>query len=120
MKSEQGYRVLPFTANRRMAAASAAVCRERDTIHTITEVDITEPRRLIHEHRERTGERLSLTAYVVACLARTVTEFPEFNAIRIGGRLRLCSTTLRLEPSLSADWVAQPSPSRWASQLRTS
>jgi len=38
-----GYRATPFTANRRMVAATAAVNNERNTIHCITEVDITEP-----------------------------------------------------------------------------
>lgn len=70
-----------------MAAASAAVCRERDTIHLVTEVDVSVPRRLIREHADRTGERLSLTAYVVACLARTVRDNPEFNALVSRGRL---------------------------------
>jgi pyruvate/2-oxoglutarate dehydrogenase complex dihydrolipoamide acyltransferase (E2) component len=70
-----------------MAAASAAVCRERDTIHTVTEVDVSVPRRLIREHADRTGERPSLTAYVVACLARVIRDNPEFNALVTRGRL---------------------------------
>lgn len=81
MKRQRGYRVLPFSPNRRMVAASAAVCRERDTIHILTEVDVMEPRRLIREHREHTGERLSLTAYIVTCLARAIAEYPHFTAL---------------------------------------
>ena len=64
-----------------MVAASAAVGREANSIHLFTEADVTEPRRLIVEHPERTGERLSLTAYVVACLARTVAENRTFNSM---------------------------------------
>ncbi len=56
------YRAVPFSLNRRAAAASAAVGGEHDTIHGITEVDITEPRRLLKEHLQRSGEKLSLTA----------------------------------------------------------
>jgi pyruvate/2-oxoglutarate dehydrogenase complex dihydrolipoamide acyltransferase (E2) component len=73
--------------NRRLVAASVAVSREQDTIHLVTEVDITEARALIAVHRERTGERLSLTAHVVACLARTCAENPVFNSFRKGRRL---------------------------------
>lgn len=87
MRVSRGYRVEPFGANRRMVAAASAVNREQNTIHLVTEVDITEPRRLISEHHERTGERLSLTGYVVACLARTFDEFPRFNSFRKGRRL---------------------------------
>jgi pyruvate/2-oxoglutarate dehydrogenase complex dihydrolipoamide acyltransferase (E2) component len=87
MSEPKGYRVEPFGGNRQMVAASAAVGRENNTIHLMTEADITEPRRLIAEHRERTGERLSLTAYIVTCLARTLDEFPRFNSFRKGSRL---------------------------------
>lgn len=89
MKKKRNYRVVPFTMNRRMVAAVATVGRERNNIHTITEVDITEPRRLIREHRQRTGERLSLTAYVITCLARAVAEHPNLNAFRKGRKLIL-------------------------------
>ena len=77
---------MPFSANRQMAAASAAVGREHDTIHMLTEVDITEPRRLIREHRERTGEQLSLTAYIVTCLARAVAGQHEGDGRRVAGK----------------------------------
>ena len=50
--------------------------RARALHHLLTEVDISEPRRIMREHKERTGETLSLTAYVVACLARAAAETP--------------------------------------------
>lgn len=87
MNKKPGYRILPFTINRQMVAASTSVGRQQSNIHTITEVDISKPRRLIREIRERTGESPSLTAYVTACLARTVSEFPHFNSFRKGRTL---------------------------------
>lgn len=92
MSKTNGYRSEPFGFNRRMVAAASAVNREKNTIHLMTEVDISEPRRLIAEHRARTGERLSLTGYVVACLASTFDEFPQFNAFRKGRRLIVLDT----------------------------
>ena len=89
MKHNRDYHVMPVSVNRRMVAASATVGREHNTIHTFTEVDISAPRRRMREHHARTRESLSLTAYVVACLARTVAENPIFNALRKGGRLFL-------------------------------
>lgn len=68
-------------------AAALRVSSERHTMHAITEADITEPRRLMREHRERTGEGLSLTAYVVACLALAVAEHPRLNSMRKGRKL---------------------------------
>jgi pyruvate/2-oxoglutarate dehydrogenase complex dihydrolipoamide acyltransferase (E2) component len=72
-----------------MVAASASVGREQSNIHAILEVDISNPRRLMREIRERSGERPSLTAYVTACLARVVSEHPNFNAFRKGRNLIL-------------------------------
>ena len=51
MGEGKGYRVEAFGGNRQMVAAAAAVNTEKNTIHLITEADITEPRRLIAEHR---------------------------------------------------------------------
>ncbi|HRW10378.1 MAG TPA: 2-oxo acid dehydrogenase subunit E2 [Caldilineaceae bacterium] len=87
MGKSNGYRVEPFGSSRQMVAAASAVNHEQNTIHLMTEVDITEPRRLIADYRARTGERLSLTAYIVTCLARTLAEFPRFNSFRRGNRL---------------------------------
>ncbi|MDI6900902.1 MAG: 2-oxo acid dehydrogenase subunit E2 [Anaerosomatales bacterium] len=87
MGSGRGYRSEPFGGDRWMVAAASSVNREKNTIHLTTEADITEPRRMIAAHRARTGERLSLTGYVVACLAQTFEEFPRFNSYRVRGRL---------------------------------
>ncbi|NEQ48141.1 MAG: 2-oxo acid dehydrogenase subunit E2 [Leptolyngbya sp. SIOISBB] len=89
MKKSRGYRVAPFGRHRQLVAASVAVNRETNTIQLLTEVDISRPRHLIAEYRDRTGERLSLTAYVVACLARALDDFPQFNAFHQGRRLIL-------------------------------
>ncbi len=82
MSDPRGYRTEPFTVNRRMAAASASVGREHNTIHSLIEVDISEPRRKLAAYRQAHGESLSLTGYVVACFARTLTRHPGCNAIR--------------------------------------
>ncbi len=89
MNPPKGYRTVPFSAPRRMVAATVSVNRERNTIHLVSEVDVSEPRRLAREHRERTGETLSFTAYVVACLARAVAEHPRMNSMRKGRKLVL-------------------------------
>ena len=89
MENKQGYRTTPFTTNRRMVAASASIGREQNNIQALIEVDISEPRRLIREHKQRAGESLSLTAFVVASLAQAIAEYPHLNSIRKGGKLIL-------------------------------
>ena len=84
-----GYKSLPLSFNRRAVAASASVTKERNTIHCITEIDITEPRRLFRGHFEKTGEKLSMTAYIVTCLARVIKDHPGLNSFIKGNRLIL-------------------------------
>ena len=105
------YRAVPFTVNRRLMAASAAVGREKSTIHALSEVDVTEPRRLLREHTQRTGEQLSFTAFVVACLAQAISEHPSLNAFRNGRRLIVLEdVTIRVlvERELSGERVSEP------------
>lgn len=113
MKHGPGHKTMAFSANRRLVAASAAVGKESNTIHTLAEVDISEPRRLIREHRERTGESLSLTAYVVTCLARAVEDHRELNSFRRGRKLFLLddiTVNTLVERRLGGESVPEPYP----------
>ncbi|MBN2214199.1 MAG: 2-oxo acid dehydrogenase subunit E2 [Bacteroidales bacterium] len=77
---KKGYHSKTLSFNRLMVAASASVTKEKNTIHCISETDISIPRRLIKEHYEKTGEKISLTAYIVRCLARVIQDHPELNS----------------------------------------
>jgi pyruvate/2-oxoglutarate dehydrogenase complex dihydrolipoamide acyltransferase (E2) component len=46
----------------------------RHMMHGLLELDVTEARLAIREERRRTGEPLSFTAFLVACLARAIDE----------------------------------------------
>jgi pyruvate/2-oxoglutarate dehydrogenase complex dihydrolipoamide acyltransferase (E2) component len=106
-----GYRIEPFSANRRAVAANSAVAREKSTIHLVTEVDITAARQLMREHRSQTGEALSLTAYVVTCIARALADFPELNAFRSGRHLILLddvAVSVAFEREVDGESVPEP------------
>jgi pyruvate/2-oxoglutarate dehydrogenase complex dihydrolipoamide acyltransferase (E2) component len=106
-----GHKTIPFTMNRRIAAASAAVAGERNKIHGITEVDISEPRRVMREHRQRTGETLSLTAYVIACVARAVAENPMMNSFRRRRKLILLNdvtVSALIEREIHGEKIPEP------------
>jgi len=84
MPKNKGYKALPVTANRLMVKASATIGRRKNTIHAIVDVDISVPRNLMQNHFVLTGEKLSLTAYIVACLAKTIKENPYMNSFNKG------------------------------------
>lgn len=58
--------------------------RQRHVIHGLLELDVTRPRQIIRDHRAQTGEALSLTAYIAACLGRAVDQHKHVHAYRQG------------------------------------
>lgn len=81
------HRKTPVSVGRKAVNASSSVLKETNTIHFVSEVDVHEPRRLLKELSVKKGESLSFTAYIVACLARTMKDYPEFNAYIRGGKM---------------------------------
>jgi pyruvate/2-oxoglutarate dehydrogenase complex dihydrolipoamide acyltransferase (E2) component len=51
-----------------------ALAATKHCIHGLVEVDVTAPRRRLHEIKEREGEALSFTGFIVYCCARAVDE----------------------------------------------
>jgi pyruvate/2-oxoglutarate dehydrogenase complex dihydrolipoamide acyltransferase (E2) component len=86
-KSQPGYQAIPLSMNRRMMRATLDIARQQNNIQALIEVDISKPREMIRNHKEQTGERLSLTAYVVACLGRAIAHHPQLNSFRKGQKL---------------------------------
>jgi len=111
LQRREGYRIERLSSARQMVAASATINRQKNVIHLVTEADITHARHLIANHRELTGERLSLTGYVVSCLARTFDDFPTFNSLRKGNRLIILddlTISVLFEREIQGERVPEP------------
>lgn len=79
---DDDYEVLPFPLMRRVVIDSARIGSRKHMIHGLVEADVTEARRTIREHRDRTGESLSFTAFILACLGRAVEADRRVHAYR--------------------------------------
>ena len=86
MNQKAGYKSISLTFNRKAIIASATVTKEKNTFHTITEIDISIPRRLINAHFQKTGIKLSFTAYIVTCLAQVIKDHPLLNTFIKGNK----------------------------------
>jgi pyruvate/2-oxoglutarate dehydrogenase complex dihydrolipoamide acyltransferase (E2) component len=82
------YQVAPYPKYRRWTAAAYRSVRSRPMIHALIEVDVTKPRAVLRTHKAQTGESLSFTAFLTACLAKAVDEHKAVQAVR-QGRKRL-------------------------------
>lgn len=80
------YQVKPFTKYRRnIEVITKEGWRKRST-HAILEIDITDARKIIKKYKEKTGEKISLTAWIIKCITQTLSEYKDFNAYRQGKR----------------------------------
>lgn len=107
----KGYRSLPLSFNRMAVIASASVTKEKNVIHSFTEVDITKPRFLLNEYFKKTGEKLSFTAYIVTCLVETIKEYPELNSFIKGRKLILLediTVSVLVEREIDGESIPEP------------
>ena len=78
------YQIIPFPWLRLPIVDSMRAARGKPLMHALMEADVTLARRALRAHEERTGEKLSFTAFIISCLARAVDEHPEVQAYRLG------------------------------------
>ncbi len=79
-------RVIPYPKYWRFAAAANRSVRHKPMIHGLIQLDVTAPRAIVRDYKAKTGETLSFTAFLVACLAKAVDEHKGVQAMRLGGR----------------------------------
>lgn len=82
------YRELLYSDSRRWRAAAYRSVRHKTMIHGLFEADVTKARAALRDHKAQTGEALSFTAFLIACLAKAVDEDNAVQAMR-KGRKRL-------------------------------
>jgi pyruvate/2-oxoglutarate dehydrogenase complex dihydrolipoamide acyltransferase (E2) component len=82
LKSNDGYTSYPFPKIRRLMVDGGRMGRQRHTIHGLLEMDVTRARQAIRDYKERTGETLSFTAFVMACLGQAVEMNKHMHAYR--------------------------------------
>lgn len=109
-RKNKGYSIRPLSFNRQMVIASIAG-NKHSAIHSILEVDVTKPRALFREHFDKTGEKLSFTAYLVKCLAMTIEKHPEFNAFIKGRKMVLLediTISVLVERKIKGEKIPEP------------
>jgi pyruvate/2-oxoglutarate dehydrogenase complex dihydrolipoamide acyltransferase (E2) component len=67
----------------RLSAIAYQSVRHKPMIHGLLEVDVTEARTALRAYKARTGESLSFTAFVCACLGKAVDEHKAVQAFRL-------------------------------------
>lgn len=83
------YTKVDFPWSRTLIVDSGRISRQRHHIYGLLEVDVTDARARLRQHREVTGEQISFTAYIVGCLGAAIDQHKAVHAYRQGGQLIL-------------------------------
>ncbi|MGE5262656.1 MAG: 2-oxo acid dehydrogenase subunit E2 [Acidobacteriota bacterium] len=79
---QPAFTVMPFSRERQVIVDGGRLASKKHTIYGLLAVDVTNPRRYLHDYRARTGESLSFTAFVIYCLAQAVDFDRSVQALR--------------------------------------
>jgi pyruvate/2-oxoglutarate dehydrogenase complex dihydrolipoamide acyltransferase (E2) component len=80
------YQVVPYPKLRRLEALAYRSVQHKPMIHGLLEVDVTRARAFLREYKAITGESLSFTAFLIACVAKAVEEHKAVQAYRKGSK----------------------------------
>jgi pyruvate/2-oxoglutarate dehydrogenase complex dihydrolipoamide acyltransferase (E2) component len=78
------YQVVSYPKMRRLEAIAYHSVGRASRMHGLIEVDVTKARARLRDHQAKTGESLSFTAFLIACLAQAVDEYKAVQALRLG------------------------------------
>jgi pyruvate/2-oxoglutarate dehydrogenase complex dihydrolipoamide acyltransferase (E2) component len=76
------FTAVPFPAARQLIVEAGRMGSRRPLIHGLLEIDVTRARAVLHDHKARTGETLSFTAFIVKCLAQAIDQDRRVQAYR--------------------------------------
>lgn len=111
MKKEKLYFKKRISFLRKAVIASASVTKQKNTIHCLSEVDITIPRELIKEYETKYGYRISFTGYITACFIKIISAYPEMNSFISGNNIVYLSNitvSILVERLINGESVPEP------------
>jgi pyruvate/2-oxoglutarate dehydrogenase complex dihydrolipoamide acyltransferase (E2) component len=109
-KQHDDYRVVPYPKLRRALAIMYHSVQRKLMIHGLMEFDVTKAREFLHEHKAKTGESLSFTAFIITCLAHAVNENKYLHAYRKGGKRLVLFDEVDIATAIERDMTGQKQP----------
>jgi len=109
-KHHNGYQVVPFPKFRRMLAVTLRSVQRKPMIHGLLEVDVTRAREFLRDHKAKTGESLSFTAFIITCLAQAVDENKSLHACRKGSKHLVLFDEVDVATAIERDMAGQKQP----------
>lgn len=80
--SKEKYQTSPIPTGRRFALDAGRLGRGKHIVHGLAEVDVTRAREYIRDHEQKTGEKLSFTAFIINCLGEAIDRHRDLHAYK--------------------------------------
>ncbi len=109
-KQHSDYKVVPYSNVRRVMAFTLRSAQRKPIIHGLIEVDVTRAREFLQEHKARTGEALSFTAFIITCLAKAVDANKAVQACRKGSKHLVLFDEVDVASAIERDMTGQKQP----------
>lgn len=106
----KGYTVKPLSFTRKMVIASIRG-NKKNAIHCLSEINVDLPLSYRNELKDKDGNKLSFTAYLVKCLAKVLAEFPEMNSFISRGKQIILDDVIisvLIERNIDGDSTPEP------------
>jgi pyruvate/2-oxoglutarate dehydrogenase complex dihydrolipoamide acyltransferase (E2) component len=104
------YKVVPYPKIQRWYADMFRSAQHTPMMHGLLEVDVTRARAFLREHQAKTGESLSFTAFLIACLGKAVNEHKAVQAFRKGNKRLILFDEVDVYTLIEHDVAGQKQP----------
>ena len=104
------YQVVSYPKIRRFMAAARRSVPHKSMMHGLIEVDVTRARAFLRDHKAKTREALSFTAFIIACVAKAVDENKAVRASRKGRKHLILFEDVDVYLPIEHDMAGQKQP----------
>ncbi len=109
-KQHDTYKVVPYPKLRRALAVTLRSAQRKSMVRGLIEVDVTRAREYLREHKAKTGESLSFTAFIITCLAQAVDENKFLHACRKGRKHLVLFDEVDVSTLIEREMAGQKQP----------
>jgi pyruvate/2-oxoglutarate dehydrogenase complex dihydrolipoamide acyltransferase (E2) component len=86
MKSKAVFQIERVPKSRKLIIENCEFALKKHRMLGLFEADVTDARMMLYQYRERTGESLSFTGWIAACLGKAIDEHKQVHALMIGNK----------------------------------
>lgn len=109
-KRQHTDQVIPYPKLRRVLEMMYPAVQRKPMIHGLLEVDATMARTFLREHKAKTGESLSFTAFILTCFAHALAENPSLHVCRKGGKHLVLFDEVDVATPIEREMAGQKQP----------